>query len=189
MAIKAKDDFMREAMKCAMRAGKHDDVPIGAVIVKNGKIIARGENRVQKKLDPLEHAEMVAIRTACKKLEKKFLDNCDIYVTLEPCAMCATAISLARIKRIIYAAEDPKGGGISCGAKVYETDLHLFKPMVEKDSVYSDTSSKLLKGFFKKLRIKNNQKNAPPRPSKKAVRRRAKTIKTIKKTIEKGKKK
>ena len=178
---------MREAMKCAVRAAKHDDVPIGAVIVKNGKIIARGENRVQKKHDPLEHAEMVAIRAASKKLEKKFLDGCDIYITLEPCAMCATAISFARLKRVVYAAEDPKGGGLNYGAKVYENDLHLFKPVVEKDSVYSDTSSRLLKGFFKKLRLKNSQKNAPPRPSKKTVLQRAKTIKnTIKKTMKMG---
>lgn len=184
---------MREAMKCAVRAVKHDDVPIGAVIVRNGKIIARGENNVQKRLDPLAHAEMVAIRLACKKLERKFLDDCDIYVTLEPCAMCATAISFARIRRVIFAADDPKGGGINYGAEVYENDKHLWRPVVDKDSVYSDTSSKLLKEFFKKIRIKNaisgnarKDAKASARLYKKDVKERAKTIR---KTIKKGKKK
>ena len=88
-------NFMNQAILCAKRAYKHDDVPIGAVIVCDGKIIARGENQVQIKQNPTLHAEIVAINRACKKLGQKFLDNCDIYVTLEPCAMCATAISFA----------------------------------------------------------------------------------------------
>lgn len=86
--------FMKQALNLAIRAKSHDDVPIGAVIVHDGKIIARGENRVQKQKNPTLHAEIVAINRACKKLGTKFLDNCDIYITLEPCAMCATAISL-----------------------------------------------------------------------------------------------
>ena len=170
------NDFMREAMKCAMKAARHDDVPIGAVIVKNGKIIARGENKVQQKSNPVLHAEIVAIVAACKKLEKKFLDGCEIFVTLEPCAMCATAISLARLKKVVYAAEDPKGGGIEYNAKIYDTDRHLFKPEVEKDTGYSDTSSKMLKGFFKKLRVKNELKSAPVRPSKRVIKQRGKII-------------
>jgi tRNA(Arg) A34 adenosine deaminase TadA len=176
---------MREAMKCAMGAARHDDVPIGAVIVKNKKIIARGENRVQKKQDPTAHAEIIAIQSACKKTEKKFLDGCEIYVTLEPCAMCATAISFARIKKIIYAAVDPKGGGITCGAKVYENDTHLWQPMVEKDSVYSEVSSKLLKGFFRKLRMKNIMKSAAKTAPERNIKQRAKAIR---KTIKKGEK-
>jgi tRNA(adenine34) deaminase len=181
-------DFMREAMKCAVRAARHDDVPIGAIIVKNGKIIARAENRVQKNQDPTNHAEMIAIRSAAKKLEKKFLDGCEIYVTLEPCAMCATAISFARIKKVIYAADDPKGGGINYGAKVYETDGHLFRPEIGKDSVYSDTSSKMLKDFFKKLRVKNVKKVVAI--EKKKTEQIAKDrAKNIKRTIKKGKKK
>jgi tRNA(Arg) A34 adenosine deaminase TadA len=174
-------DFMREAMKCAMRASHHGDVPIGAVIVKNKEIVARGENRVQKKQDPTMHAEIVAIQSACRKLESKFLDGCDIYITLEPCAMCATAISFARIKRIIYAADDPKGGGLNYGAKVYENDAHLWQPIVEKDSVYSDTSSKLLKGFFKKLRMRNIRDGAPKKTAKSIIKERAKAIKKTKK--------
>ena len=153
------NDFMREAMKCAIRAMKHDDVPIGAVIVKGGKIIARGENRVQKNSDPTKHAEMIAIRSACKKLEKKFLDDCEIYVTLEPCAMCATAISFARIRRVVYACDDPKGGGINFGAMVYDNDRHLFKPLVEKQNQHSEDSARLLKRFFKNLRVKKLEKS------------------------------
>ena len=177
------NDFMREALVLAVRAAKHGDVPIGAVIVKNGKIVARGENRVQKGRDPTAHAEIVAIRAACKRLENKFLDNCDIYVTLEPCAMCATAISFARIKRLFYAADDPKGGGINFGAKVYETDEHLWKPVIEKNDVYSDTSSKLLKAFFKKLRVKNIKKAAGKSAAaadKRSVKQRALAIKKSK---------
>jgi tRNA(Arg) A34 adenosine deaminase TadA len=126
------------------------------------------------------HAEIVAIQSACRKLEKKFLDGCEIYITLEPCAMCATAISFARIKRIIYAADDPKGGGLNYGAKVYENDTHLWRPIVEKDPVYSDTSSKLLKGFFKKLRMRNIKGGAPKKPAKSIIKERAKAIKKTK---------
>ena len=119
---------MNQAFVCAQRAFSHDDVPIGAVIVHNNKIIARGENQVQQKKNPTLHAEIVAINRACKKLGTKFLDECDIYVTLEPCAMCATAISFARIRNIYFAASDPKGGGITrvflkqtviCGIRKY----------------------------------------------------------------------
>ena len=104
---------MNQAIVLAKRAFLHEDVPIGAVIVRDGKIIARGENQVQLKKNPTLHAEIVAINRACKKLGTKFLDGCDIYVSLEPCAMCATAISFARINNIYYAASDEKGGGIT----------------------------------------------------------------------------
>ena len=147
-------DFMMDAIKCAIRAAEHNDVPIGAVIVKDGKIIARGENRVQKDMDPTQHAEIVAIRAAAKKLGKKFLDGCDIYVTLEPCAMCATAISFARMRKLIFAAEDVKGGAVFSGSRVYETDNHLWVPEIGINSDYSITSSEMLKKFFKRLRAR-----------------------------------
>ena len=140
--------FMKQAILCAKRAWEHDDVPIGAVIVRDGKIIARGENRVQKCKNPTLHAEVVAINRACRKLGAKFLDDCDIYVTLEPCAMCATAISFARIKNIYFAAADEKGGGITSNARIYETDRHLFRPTVRQVSEYADESAKMLKEFF-----------------------------------------
>jgi tRNA(adenine34) deaminase len=141
--------FMTQAFVSARRAFSHEDVPIGAVIVHNGKIIARGENQVQLKKNPTLHAEIVAINRACKKLGQKFLDECDIYVTLEPCAMCATAISFARIKNIYFAALDEKGGGITSNAKIYDNDSHLWKPCVHQLPEFADESAQLLRDFFK----------------------------------------
>ena len=148
-------NFMNQAFLLAKKAQSHDDVPIGAVIVHDGKIIARGENRVQKSKNPTLHAEIVAINKACKKLNAKFLDGCDLYVTLEPCSMCATAISFARIKNIYFAATDEKGGGITANAKVYESDKHLWKPNVIQMPEYAEESAKLLKNFFAQMRKKN----------------------------------
>ncbi|MDW2958614.1 MAG: nucleoside deaminase [Alphaproteobacteria bacterium] len=139
---------MNQALVLAKHAFLHDDVPIGAVIVHDGKIIARGENQVQLKKNPTLHAEIVAINRACKKLGTKFLDDCDIYVTLEPCAMCATAISLARIKNVYFAATDEKGGGITSNARIYDTDKHLWKPDVHQTPGYADESAQLLRDFF-----------------------------------------
>lgn len=146
--------FMTQALLSARRAFSHQDVPIGAVIVRDGKIIARGENMVQLKKNPTLHAEIVAINRACKKLDAKFLDDCDIYVSLEPCAMCATAISLARIRTIYFAATDPKGGGITSNARIYETDKHLWKPTVIQMSEFADESATMLKEFFALRRAK-----------------------------------
>ena len=141
-------EFMNQAITCALRAFSHQDVPIGAVVVRDGKIIARGENQVQLHQNPILHAEIVAINRACKKLGTKFLDNCDIYITLEPCAMCATAISLARIRNIYFAATDPKGGGITSNARIYDTDTHLWKPSVYQVPEYADESAQMLREFF-----------------------------------------
>lgn len=145
---------MKQAFVAAQRAFNHDDVPIGAVIVRDGKIIARGENQVQLRKNPTLHAEVVAINRACKKLGSKFLDNCDIYVTLEPCAMCATAISFARINNIYFAATDEKGGGIISNARIYETDKHLWKPAVHQIPEFANESAQILKDFFKLRRKK-----------------------------------
>jgi tRNA(adenine34) deaminase len=145
---------MTQALLSARRAFLHEDVPIGAVIVRDGKIIARGENQVQLKKNPTLHAEIVAINRACKKLGTKFLDDCDIYVSLEPCAMCATAISFARIRNIYFAATDVKGGGITSNARVYDTDKHLWKPKVTQIPEFADESATLLKEFFALRRTK-----------------------------------
>lgn len=148
-------NFMNQAFLLAKKSQQHGDVPIGAVIVKDGKIIARGENRVQKSKNPTLHAEIVAINKACKKLDAKFLDGCDLYVTLEPCSMCATAISFARIKNIYFAATDEKGGGITTNAKIFENDKHLWHPNVIQMPEYAEKSAKMLKDFFVELRKKN----------------------------------
>ena len=139
---------MNQAIVLAKRAFSHDDVPIGAVIVRDGKIIARGENQVQMRKNPTLHAEIVAINRACKKMGAKFLDGCDIYVSLEPCAMCATAISLARINNIYFAATDEKGGGITSNARIYDTDQHQWKPIVHQMSEHANQSAKMLREFF-----------------------------------------
>lgn len=148
-------NFMNQAFLLAKKAQQHGDVPIGAIIVRDGKIIARGENRVQKSKNPTLHAEIVAINKACKKLNTKFLDGCDIYVTLEPCAMCATAISFARIQNIYFAATDEKGGGITSNAKIFENDKHLWHPNVIQMDEYAEQSAQMLKDFFENLRKKN----------------------------------
>ncbi len=146
--------FMKQALNLARRAYNHEDVPIGAVIVRDGKIIARGENQVQKKKNPTLHAEIVAINRACKKLGTKFLDDCDIYVSLEPCAMCATAISFARLRNVYFAATDEKGGGITSNARIYDTDRHLWKPNVHQIPEFADESAELLREFFRVRRNK-----------------------------------
>lgn len=145
-------DIMKQVINLARHAGDNGDVPIGAVIVRDGKIIARGENLVQRKQNPTLHAEIVAINRACKKLGTKFLDDCDIYVSLEPCAMCATAISFARIRNIYFAATDEKGGGITTNARIFETDKHLWHPNIIQIPEYADESARLLREFFKTRR-------------------------------------
>ena len=150
---------MNQAFLLAKKAQQHDDVPIGAVIVQNGKIIARGENMVQKSKNPTLHAEIVAITKACKKLNQKFLDNCDLYVTLEPCAMCATAISFARIKNIYFATTDAKGGGITANARIFDTDKHLWHPNIIQMPEYAEQSAKMLKDFFQKQRKTKKEKS------------------------------
>lgn len=150
-------NFMNQAFLLAKKALSHDDVPIGAVIVKDDKIIARGENCVQKSKNPTLHAEIVAINKACKKLGTKFLDECDLYVTLEPCAMCATAASFARIKNIYFAATDEKGGGITANARIFESDKHLWKPNVIQMPEYADKSAEMLRTFFQKQRTNKKE--------------------------------
>ena len=145
---------MNQAFILANKALAHNDVPIGAVIVKDGKIIARGENRVQKSKNPTLHAEIVAINKACKKLNSKFLDGCDLYVTLEPCSMCATAVSFARIQNVHFAARDEKGGGILHNAKIFDNDKHLWKPNIYEMPEYTEQSAQMLKQFFAQLRNK-----------------------------------
>lgn len=148
-------NFMNQAFILAQRAFNHDDVPIGAVIVRDGKIISRGENKVQKSKNPTLHAEIVAINRACKKLKTKFLDDCDIYITLEPCAMCATAISFARIKNIYFAATDAKGGGITSNAKIFDNDKHLWHPNIIQMPEYAEQSAQMLRKFFELRRKKD----------------------------------
>lgn len=112
-------NFMDEALEIAVAAARAGEVPVGAVIVRGGEIIARADNRTLREHDPTAHAEVLAIRAAAKSLHTERLSDCDLYVTLEPCTMCAAAISFARIRRLYYGAADPKGGAVESGVRFF----------------------------------------------------------------------
>ena len=142
---------MRDALASARRALRHGDVPVGAAVVKDGVVIARGHNRREKDADPTAHAEILAIRKAAKKLGSWRLDGCTLYVTLEPCAMCATAASFARLKRIVFAAEDPKGGGVLHGAKIFTQPTCHWRCEVTS-GIEADAAAEMLRSFFRAKR-------------------------------------
>ena len=149
--------FMKMAYKEAEKAFLEDEVPIGCIIIdKNSKLLAKSHNRVEKKTNATLHAELVAIQKATKKTGEKYLMDASIFVTLEPCPMCATAISLAKIKNVYIGVEDKKGGAILNGIKIFENTTNLYKPNIYTN-ILSDECSEILKKFFKKLR--NNKKN------------------------------
>ena len=144
-------NFMDAALEEAKLAAERDEVPVGAVIVLNNEVIARGGNRTLELNDPSAHAEVVAIREACKKLNSQRLNDCDLYVTLEPCTMCAALISFARIRRLYIAAEDVKGGGVLNGVAFYNQDTCFHAPEVYS-GMQETASSDMLKAFFKARR-------------------------------------
>jgi len=145
-------DYMEQALKEAEKAKARGEVPIGAVVVdKNGQILARAGNQTEEDHDPTAHAEVLAIREAAKKLGSARLIDCDLYVTLEPCTMCATAISFARIRRLYFGAYDPKGGGVDHGACFYNQATCHHKPEVYGGLREQDCAD-LLKDFFEKRR-------------------------------------
>ena len=121
---------MRRALALAEAAAREGEVPVGAVIVEAGLIIAEGANRTRRDCDPTAHAEIVAIRAACAARGTDRLAECEIWVTLEPCPMCAGAIAQARLKRLVYAAPDPKGGGVDHGARVFAQPTCHHRPEV-----------------------------------------------------------
>ena len=142
------ESYMQKALIEAHCALIRDEVPVGAVLVdyKTGKIIAAGSNLVLENSDPTAHAEMNVIRAACREKSSPNLSECDIYVTLEPCAMCAQAISNAQIRRIYYGAYDPKSGGVDHGARVLLSSHH--KPEVY-GGILEQECGQILKDFFK----------------------------------------
>lgn len=142
---------MQIALAEARLAEKHDEVPIGAVIVHQGEIIARAGNRTREKPDPTAHAEIEAIREACVFLKQERLNEADLYVTLEPCAMCAAAISFARIRRLYFAASDPKGGGVLHGPRFFNQPTCFHAPEVY-DGICETEASAMLKAFFARKR-------------------------------------
>jgi len=143
--------FMDLALEQARAAAAAGEVPVGAVVVRDGKVIARAGNRSLADRDPTAHCEMLAIRAAAGALGSERLAECDLHVTLEPCAMCAGAISLARIRRLYYGAADPKGGAVESGVRFFASPTCHHRPDVY-GGIGEAAASALLKDFFKARR-------------------------------------
>jgi tRNA(adenine34) deaminase len=143
--------FMDLALKAAETAGKSAEVPIGCVIVLNNEVIATAANRTVSDRDPTAHAEILAIRQATLAVGSERLVDCDLYVTLEPCTMCAGAISLARIRRLYYGAADPKGGAVDSGVRFFASPTCHHIPEVYS-AVGEQEAATLLRDFFKARR-------------------------------------
>ena len=148
--METKELFMREALRLAQEAFDDDEVPVGAVIVRNGEIVATGRNRREKAKNALLHAETDAINNACKALGGWRLWNCEIYVTLEPCPMCAGAILNAHIPQVYFGAYDLKNGSCGTITNLFEMPYN-FKPQYE-GGILQEECADILKRFFKKLR-------------------------------------
>ncbi len=142
---------MTEALELARRAAAAGEVPVGAVVVRDVEIIGRGYNLTRSHNDPSAHAEIVAIREAAQNIGSDRLIDCDLWVTLEPCAMCAGAIAHARIRRLYYGAIDPKGGAVESGTRFFEQATCHHPPEVYS-GLEEDVSGALLKGFFQNRR-------------------------------------
>lgn len=142
-------NFMETALHTAEMAGARGEVPVGAVIVdsKTGRIVATNGNQMASRHDPTAHAEMLAIKAAANMIGSQRLVDCDLYVTLEPCPMCASAISLARIRRLYFGAFDPKGGGVEHGPRIFDHSTCNHKPEIY-GGISEKNSSELLKNFF-----------------------------------------
>ncbi len=149
------EDYMLEALKEAQKAFTADEVPVGCLIVnsQSGEIICRAHNLSEHGDDATAHAEILAIREACRKLGQNRLRDMDMYVTLEPCTMCAAAISFARINHLYFGAYDEKGGGVANGIKFYEQKTCHHRPKIT-GGILEEESSELLKKFFKNKRQK-----------------------------------
>jgi tRNA(adenine34) deaminase len=148
-------DSCSDPMSCAFfearAAGERGEVPVGAAIVRDGVIIARAGNQTLADRDPTAHAEIVAIRRACLAEASERLSGCDIYVTLEPCAMCAVAISFARLKRLYFAAYDPKGGAVEHGTRFFAEPSCHHAPEIY-GGIRESEAAEMLKSFFVALR-------------------------------------
>ena len=150
-ALPADDRFMREALRSARRAPAHRDVPIGAVVVKDDLVVARARNRREVDHDPTAHAEVLVLRRAARKLGTWRLDGCTLYVTLEPCAMCAGAIVLSRLPRLVYGAADPKAGFVGSLGDLCRDERLNHRVQVEA-GVLGEECGRILKEFFRERR-------------------------------------
>jgi tRNA(adenine34) deaminase len=149
---KPKDTPMTLAFAEAEAAGWRGEIPVGAVLVSaDGSIIGKAGNRVEAGHDPTAHAEMLVLRSATVALGQKQLDGCDLYVTLEPCPMCASAISLARVRRLYFGAYDPKGGGVEHGPRIFDQPTCHHRPEIY-GGIDERKAGALLRAFFKERR-------------------------------------
>jgi len=145
--------YMREALKEAAKASEEDEVPVGAVVVYDGKVIARGHNQIERLKDPTAHAEMLALTSATNFLKTKWLNGASLYVTIEPCSMCAGALVLSRISNLYFGAKDPKTG--ACGSVINIANNKKLNHRIKvKSGILEAECSSLLKDFFKKKRKK-----------------------------------
>ncbi len=152
MTSPTKASHMQLALDEARQAAKREEVPVGAVLVApDGTVLSSAGNEIRALCDPTAHAEVLVIRRAAEKLRSERLLDCDLYVTLEPCAMCAAAISLARIRRLYFAASDVKGGGVINGARVFNQATCHHAPEVY-EGIEEDAARALLKNFFAERR-------------------------------------
>ena len=151
MSLTKAREMMNEALKLAQAAAAQGEVPVGAIVVKDGVIIGRGANRPLEHHDPTAHAEILAIRAAAAHLGNDRPTGCDLWVTLEPCAMCAGAIAHSRIARLYYGAEDPKGGAVAHGPRLFEQPTVHHRPEIYS-GISADESAELLQVFFKDRR-------------------------------------
>ena len=142
---------MARARELAREAARAGEVPVGAVVVKDGVVLGEAHNAPREMADPTAHAEVLALRRAAEKLGSERLDGCELWVTLEPCAMCAGAIVHARIARLYYGAPDPKGGAVEHGARVFEQDQCLLRPEVYP-GIGEAQAAELLRRFFRERR-------------------------------------
>ena len=148
------EKFMKEALKEARKAYQKEEIPVGAIIVKDDKIIARAHNTKETKGMSINHAEILAIQKACKKLGQWRLINCEMYVTLEPCSMCAGALINSRIEKLYIGTNDEKTG--ACGSKLNLLEDYKFNHKVEINKyILKEECEKILKDFFKELRKKH----------------------------------
>ncbi len=145
------ENFMEVAIKMAKKSAKNEEVPIGACVVRDGKVISRGRNMREKKQNALLHAEIIAINKACKKLRSWRLENCELYVTLEPCPMCAGAIVNARLKKVVYGAKE-KTSNDNLFESILSSNRLNHKCEFVQDTKYENECSQLLTDFFKKKR-------------------------------------
>ena len=143
--------FMKTALAAAETAAKRGEVPVGAVVVRGGEVVAAAGNRTRELADPTAHAEMLALRAAARALGNERLTGCDLHVTLEPCAMCAGAISHARIARLYFGADDPKGGGVVHGPRIFSSATCLHRPEIYP-GIGEAQAAALLRSFFAERR-------------------------------------